>query len=437
MATKNTRPPQRPQNPESNNAPFKSNFGSGDAAQQFLKPEKLSKSSNNSFTDAENDFAINRIINSQGAAEGTTLPPRQGGELRVPLVTGLKVARVSRYFGQTQVTLVWDQPEIVQTQISHFNVYVTGLLPDGRQPQGPTSVAKSPGQVLVTTKVPVVAVFTVQTVLKSGLMSLIGTSPSVSAPIAGGNFTPSDYPPGTIPVDALEDAPPGSLISWDNTGTVGLVGPGATNLILTGNGAAFPSWRSRATLNLVQGYSNLITPGAITFVSPTPGIITEDPTELFYDTATKYIGIGTDTPASKLSVIQPVLSSGVQHLETAGVTELTVQNQVLTTDATPVVLNTILIPSATTLAVEITAVARRTSGAAGTAEDGARYKIWAVYKNVAGTATLIGTVSKLEDEDQPAWDCYLVPSSNTVLLAVMGAVDNNITWNVTLRLYNA
>lgn len=435
MAAKKAQP-QAPQPPESN-ASIKPSFGSGDASQRFLKPEKLNKGERNSFQGAENDFAINRLVNNQGAAEGTILPPRQGGELRVPLVTGLKVSRVTRYFGQTQVTLVWDQPEIVPTQLSHFNIYVTGLLPDGRQPQGPTSVAKSPGQLLVTTRVPVIAVFTVQTVLKSGLMSLIGTSPSVSAPISGGNFTPSDYPPGTIPVDALEDAPPGSMISWDTTGTVGLVAPGSTNLILTGNGAAFPSWRSRATLDLVQGYSNLVTPGGITFVSTTPGVITEEPTELFYDTSTKYVGIGTDSPTAKLSIVQPVLGLTVQNLETDGVLETVVQDQTLTTDNTPTVLHTINIPASTTLAVELTVVARRTGGSAGTAEDGARYKLWAVYKNVAGTATIIGAVSKIEDEDQPSWDCYLLPTSGTVLLTIMGATNNNITWNVTLRTYNA
>lgn len=141
-----------------------------------------------------------------------------------------------------------------------------------------------------------------------------------------------------------------------------------------------------------------------------------------------------------LTVTQSTLGNAVQTLVSVATnddpTEILYQNRVATTDATQTTLHTFTVPSSTTYAIESTVVARRTGGASGTAEDGARYLISAVYKNVAGTATIIGAITTLlSDESQAGWDATFTTSGATVLLRVTGAVSNNVTWHMTSRVY--
>lgn len=109
---------------------------------------------------------------------------------------------------------------------------------------------------------------------------------------------------------------------------------------------------------------------------------------------------------------------------------------VSTTNATVTTLATYTLPSSTTYGVEAIVVARRTGGSSGTAEDGARYKLSAVYKNVAGTATIIGSVHQEQvDEDQAGWDATLDVTGATVRVRVTGAANNNIDWKVITRVF--
>lgn len=118
-------------------------------------------------------------------------------------------------------------------------------------------------------------------------------------------------------------------------------------------------------------------------------------------------------------------------------TEVVYQNRVATTDATVTTLHTFTVPSTTTYVIESTVVARRTGGSSGTAEDGAGYRIIATYKNVSGTATLIGSVTTLYSaESQAGWDCTYSLSGATVLLRVTGAASNNVTWHSTSRVWS-
>ena len=108
------------------------------------------------------------------------------------------------------------------------------------------------------------------------------------------------------------------------------------------------------------------------------------------------------------------------------------QARVATTNATQTTLATITIPATTTVKIRASVVARRTGGAAGTAEDGAGYEIVATVKNVAGTATLIGAVAALvTQEDQAAWDATIDVTGATARVRVTGAVDNTVTWHAT------
>ena len=105
---------------------------------------------------------------------------------------------------------------------------------------------------------------------------------------------------------------------------------------------------------------------------------------------------------------------------------------VATTDATVTTLATIAVPATTTLTIEGTVSARRTGGVAGAAEDAAGYHVLATYKNVAGTATLVGAGSiTVVGEDQAGWDVTLSASAGNALIRVTGAADNLIDWKFT------
>lgn len=108
---------------------------------------------------------------------------------------------------------------------------------------------------------------------------------------------------------------------------------------------------------------------------------------------------------------------------------------VTTTDATVTTLATIAIPASTTVKVSVFVVARRTGGASGTAEDGAGYQIDATYKNVAGTATLIGALTATYTaEDQAGWNATLTISGSNVLVRITGAAGNNVSWTCVANL---
>jgi hypothetical protein len=120
------------------------------------------------------------------------------------------------------------------------------------------------------------------------------------------------------------------------------------------------------------------------------------------------------------------------------VMEAVFQNRVATTDATVTTLHTVTIPASTTVQIVAMVVARRTGGAAGTAEDGASYMLGATVKNVAGTATLIpaGTHVKVwAHESQAGWDASIDVTGATARVRVTGAASNDVTWHATVRVY--
>ena len=113
-----------------------------------------------------------------------------------------------------------------------------------------------------------------------------------------------------------------------------------------------------------------------------------------------------------------------------------VSGSVTTTDATVTTILSIEVPTSTTTGLDITVLARRTGGSAGAAEDGAHYKRHATYKNVAGTATIIGAVSSPHTaESQAGWDVTFVPSGNRVEVRVTGALNNTVAWEAHARVH--
>tara|TARA_R110000868_G_scaffold241334_2_gene495899 strand:- start:344 stop:1153 length:810 start_codon:yes stop_codon:yes gene_type:complete len=126
------------------------------------------------------DFALERLINTAQAGEGTNMPPRQFGDIRVPIVSNLRILKVDNYFGGTTFTLGWDDPEFGNITVGQYNIFVSGI--DGvTQPQGPYSARVSPAIVRISTRIPSNLVFTVQTQLTNGMTSPLEVSTSVAS----------------------------------------------------------------------------------------------------------------------------------------------------------------------------------------------------------------------------------------------------------------
>ena len=144
-----------------------------------------------------------------------------------------------------------------------------------------------------------------------------------------------------------------------------------------------------------------------------------------------------DATGSSLVLTQPSLGAVVWTLSSTAtnddVTHSEIHGRVATTDATVTAIVTYAIPASTTVFLNAWVTARRTGGVAGAAEDGAAYQIQAAVKNVAGTATLIGSASAaLTREDQAAWNCTIAVSAGNAIVRVTGAADNNVTWHATV-----
>lgn len=93
--------------------------------------------------------------------------------------------------------------------------------------------------------------------------------------------------------------------------------------------------------------------------------------------------------------------------------------------------NGVVTPSNSITIVEATFIGVRTGGSAGTTGDGAGYKIIGVYKNIAGTVTLLGTLTTVHgQESQAGFDGTLVISGTQVKGQVTGATNNNMVWHI-------
>jgi hypothetical protein len=152
------------------------------------------------------------------------------------------------------------------------------------------------------------------------------------------------------------------------------------------------------------------------------------------------VGINQTVPVAGLHVTMVTLGNEVFRLESVATNDdprvSWYQNRVATTDNTQTTIATVAIPATTTVMIEAHVVARRTGGVAGTAEDGAAYVVRGCYKNVAGTATLIGAVNAdYTAESQAGWDATFTVSGGNVLIRVTGATNNNVTWHVTYKYF--
>lgn len=160
----------------------------------------------------------------------------------------------------------------------------------------------------------------------------------------------------------------------------------------------------------------------------------------FLDASANTLGVNQSAPVARFHITESTLGNEVLRLESTATNddprESVYQNRVATTNATQTTIHTFTVPATTTYMIEAYVTARRTGGSSGTAEDGAGYVIRGTYKNVAGTATLIGAVNaSYTAEDQAGWDATLNVTGATVLCQVTGAANNNVTWHLTARVW--
>lgn len=307
-------------------------------------------------SDKEIQYIAGRLRNSFGAAEGTLLPPPLKGQFRVPFVTNFRLANTESFVGGTQFTLTFNAPESNQSVIDHFNIFVTGLNGDFTTLVGPSTCSTSPATVRITTPTAQTLIFTVQTVLKSGLVSDLDSAPTVTGTtIAAQINSNTDIPDGSINIDKFAPSTPGAVNAYDSSGDPTLISPVASGRILTSagttnpptyqtkisldlvlgnsalttadsivyvsssgtvtqlvpstsgfvlqtNGAGVaPSWVANTSADAVQGAANLTDVGAVPYVSSS-GTLDDDSANFFWDATNHRLGIGTNVPSLPLDV---------------------------------------------------------------------------------------------------------------------------------------
>jgi hypothetical protein len=147
------------------------------------------------------------------------------------------------------------------------------------------------------------------------------------------------------------------------------------------------------------------------------------------------VGISVTATTGVTSIVGNSLGSAILTYRTEATnsdpTVAIYQQTVATTNATITTLHTVAIPTNTAVLIRGFVVARRTGGSAGAADDSAAYQVTGLYKNVAGTATAIGTPTiTVIGESQVGWDVTLPVSTSNILIRVTGALNNNITWHL-------
>lgn len=159
-----------------------------------------------------------------------------------------------------------------------------------------------------------------------------------------------------------------------------------------------------------------------------PASATDNAIALFDNTTGKIIknSLVTIDSSGNMSGLNNVTLSGAMNIANfKTITSATVN----TTNSTPVVMYSIPVPTDTTMLVEIRIIGRRTGGSAGTVGDSATYMRYVKVKNVAGTLTM-GTINSVYTyEDQVIWDATLIISGTDLNIQIIGATNNNITWN--------
>lgn len=216
------------------------------------------------------------------------------------------------------------------------------------------------------------------------------------------------------------------------TGTLGVVitnGAGSISL------DTVQDIRTSASPTFVNATLSGKTSGSVIFAG-TGGILSESNANFFWDNVNGRLGLGTNTPSRRLDVNGTSLFRGSMRYADAGASNANwevFQAQTTTTDATATTLQSVTVPTDSTLLLIAKIVGRRTGGTGGANGDSAVYIRTARYKNVGGTVTInnLQTDYTSEEITQIAWNGTLDVSGTSARIRVTGAANNNITWTVT------
>lgn len=216
------------------------------------------------------------------------------------------------------------------------------------------------------------------------------------------------------------------------TGTLGVVitnGAGSISL------DTVQDIRTTASPSFVNATLSGKTPGSVIFAG-TGGVLSESNANLFWDNTNGRLGLGTNAPTRRLDVNGTSLFRGAMRYADAGASNANwevFQAQTTTTDATATTLQSVTVPTDSTLLLIAKIVGRRTGGTSGANGDSAVYIRTARYKNVGGTVSInnLQTDYTSEEFTQIAWNGTLDVSGTSARIRVTGAANNNITWTVT------
>lgn len=177
------------------------------------------------------------------------------------------------------------------------------------------------------------------------------------------------------------------------------------------------------------------TAGSVLFAG-TAGLIEQDNANFFWDNANNRLGLGNATPARQLDVTgSSVFRAPIRYSDAAASNanwEM-FQAEVTTTNATATTLQSITVPTDSTMFLRVKIIGRRTGGSAGANGDSAIYERTARFKNIGGTVTINSLQSDFTSEEltQLLWNGTLDVSGTTARIRVTGAANNNITWTAT------
>lgn len=128
-------------------------------------------------------YLVSKLQNPLGSAEGSSIPPRQVGDVRVPIVTGLRCEQAVYDNGGTAFTLTWNDvpsPRKVSYLVYAFLIRSqSDVIPLQEQ-----SCVRSPAYIRVRGRdAGDIIMFKVQTVMQTGVASLLENSPSCTGVI--------------------------------------------------------------------------------------------------------------------------------------------------------------------------------------------------------------------------------------------------------------
>lgn len=126
------------------------------------------------------DFLLERLINFNSSAEGSTIPPRQLGENRVPPPTRLQLISSYPDINGNRITLTWEEPQVFTSNNTSYNIFASGVIPGSTALTGPFNFKSSPAVILLPCNAVANVTFYCQTQLASGFATKLENCPTVS-----------------------------------------------------------------------------------------------------------------------------------------------------------------------------------------------------------------------------------------------------------------